>query len=170
MTSWPALLSFARMPRPQADRRRRTPALTGLLLLLLLPAAWLGGAPAAAAADEPDATADISDADAADFLRRLQSAVTAHNVSAVAALTQFPLTVNGKAGPKSPDEFTQQFDAIFTARVRAAILTQSPGNLFANWHGMMIGRGEVWFSALCDAGGAESRCKNRRILIVSINN
>jgi hypothetical protein len=41
--------------------------------------------------------------------------------------------------------------------------------MFANWHGMMIGRGEVWFSALCDEGGAES-CKNRRIRIVSINN
>lgn len=123
----------------------------------------------AAAADEP-ATQELSSAEASDFLRRLQSAVTSHNAAAIAAVTQFPLTVNGKPGPKTPDEFTQQFDAIFTAKVRGAILTQSPATLFANWHGMMIGRGEVWFSALCDEDGAAGGCKNRRIRIVSINN
>jgi hypothetical protein len=137
------------------------------LVLLLVQGAW-PPAPAVAA-DEPS-TGELSNAEASDFLRRLQSAVTAQNVAAIAAVTQFPLTVNGKPGPKTPDELTQQFDAIFTARVRAAILTQSPGTLFANWHGMMIGRGELWFAALCDEGGAESGCKNRRIRIVSINN
>jgi hypothetical protein len=167
MTSWPALLSFANRLRLRGDRRRGGPALAGVLALLLGQAVMPAGP--AAAADEPSAAGEMSSAEASDFLKRLQSAVTAHNAAAVAAVTQFPLTVNGTSGPKTPDELTQQFDAIFTARVRAAILTQSPGTMFANWHGMMIGRGEVWFSALCDEGGAES-CKNRRIRIVSINN
>jgi hypothetical protein len=145
----------------RAEWAATVPVLLLVAALLLAPAA---------AADEHFAAAGISDAEASDFLRRLQSAVTVRNIPAIASVIQFPLMVNGKPGPGSRDEFSQQFDAIFTTKVRAAILTQRVDTLFANWHGIMIGRGTVWFSALCDQGGPENACPNRRILIVSVNN
>lgn len=124
----------------------------------------------AARSAEPFAAAGIGYEEAGTFLRQLQEAVTAHNANAVAALTQFPLTVDGKAGPKDAAEFAQQFDAIYTGRVRAAVLTQSVDTLYANWHGIMLGRGEVWISVLCDDQAPPDHCKNRRLRVVSINN
>jgi hypothetical protein len=120
-------------------------------------------------ASEPFAVAGVSHAEAADFLKRLQKAVADQDANAVAALTAFPLTVNGKAGPKSRAEFAQHFDSIYTAKVRTAVLAQPVDKLFANWRGLMIGRGEVWISALCDDGPG-SGGKNRRIRVVSVNN
>jgi len=145
----------------QPRRRAHRHAVLALLCAALLSTA--------AGSAEPFAAAGISSEEAAAFLRQLQGAVTAHDAAAVAALTQFPLTVNGKPGPKDAAEFAQQFDAIYTARVRAAVLTQSVDTLFANWRGIMIGRGELWIAALCDDHGAPDRCRNRRILIVSVN-
>jgi len=138
--------------------------------LILLAGFLLAARLDTAGSAEPFAAAGISYEEAGAFLARLQAAVTAHDASAVAALTQFPLTVNGKPGPKDAAEFAQQFDAIYNGRVRAAVLTQSPDTLFANWRGLMIGRGEVWISALCDDHATPDRCRNRRILIVSVNN
>lgn len=143
-------------------RSARRPAVFALLCTALLSSA--------ARSAEPFTAAGISYEEAGTFLRQLREAVTAHNATAVAALTQFPLTVNGKPGPKDAAEFAQQFDAIYTGRVRAAVLTQSVDTLFANWHGLMVGRGEVWISALCDDHGPPDRCRNRRILVVSVNN
>jgi hypothetical protein len=34
----------------------------------------------------------------------------------------------------------------------------------------MIGNGEVWIAALCDAGTSAGDCDNRRVRVTSINN
>lgn len=139
------------------------------LALLLAQVASISAVDRDSSLAEPFAVAGISYAEAGDFLKRFQHAVKAHNVDAVAALTELPLTVNGKAGPKDRSEFARKFDTIYTAKVRAAVLTQQVQGLFASWRGLMIGQGEVWISALCDDDSG-SGCKNRRIRIVSINN
>ena len=43
----------------------------------------------------------------------------------------------------------RDFDRIFTARVRTAILKQDEDSLFTNYTGAMIGGGEVWFDRSC---------------------
>jgi hypothetical protein len=93
-------------------------------------------------------------APASDFLAGLQRAVTANDRDAVAALVHYPLRVNGVKGVRwvsSRRDFERHYPAILTPRVRAAIARQRGVCLFANWQGVMIGDGEVWFSR--EAGG-----------------
>jgi hypothetical protein len=146
--------------------RLKGPVRVALATLLALPVA---GAAAPAPA-EPFAVAGISRAEAAEFLARLQQAVRDEDAGAVAALTHFPLTVNGRAGAASPDEFRARYGAIFNARVRATVLAQGVDGMFANWKGLIVGRGEVWISVLCEADSPPGTCSNRRILVNSVNN
>jgi hypothetical protein len=150
------------------DRRR---ALHGLLpgfVLMLAAVSARAAAPPAPA--EPFAVAGISSAEASRVLRELQAAVAARDALAVAALTECPLIVNGKRGPTNRDRFVRDFAAIYTAKVRAAVLNQTLVGLFANSKGIMIGNGEVWIAALCDAGTSAGGCDNRRVRVTSINN
>jgi len=142
----------------------------GLALALAQAASLTPAAAPAQAAQEPFVVAGITYAEASDFLRRLQLSVGAGDARGVAALTLFPLTVRGKAGPKTASELAQRFYEIYTEKVRTAVLTQRVDGFFANSRGLMIGNGEVWISALCDADSAPGACKNHRVLIVSVNN
>lgn len=47
-------------------------------------------------------------------------------------------------------QFLAAYDKIVTAKVRNAITAQRYATLFANWQGVMIGDGEVWFSGVGD--------------------
>jgi hypothetical protein len=140
-------------------------------MLWNLQGASVAAAPSAAPAPQEHlATAGITHAEAAVFLRRLQLAVKTRDADAVASLTIFPLTVRGKPGPANASELTQHSAEIFNEKVRAAVLGQTVDSLFANWRGLMIGNGDVWASALCDADSPPNGCKNPRIVIVSVNN
>jgi len=136
------------------------------LAALLLPAAQA----APPATPEPFAVAGISRAEAAEFLARLQAAVRADDAGAVASLTHFPLTVNGRTGAATRAEFLEHYPSIFNARVRSAVLSQTLEGLFANWKGLIVGRGEVWIAALCDEASPPEECSDRRLLVNSINN
>jgi hypothetical protein len=114
--------------------------------------------------------AGITYVEASDFLQRLRDAVRENDAGAVAALTHFPFTVNGKPGPPNAAELARHFADIYTEPVRRAVLEQTVDALFANWRGLIIGRGEVWFSAVCDTDSAPGSCKNRRIRVVQVNN
>ena len=52
-----------------------------------------------------------------------------------------------------------------TPKVLAAIKRQTYASLFANDRGVMIGDGEVWFSAVC----RDAACKDAPIRIIAIN-
>jgi hypothetical protein len=147
------------------------------LLLLFLAVTPLGVLPKIGACrDVPQGAADpfmaagVSYAEAADFLERLQRAVRANDAAAVAALSAFPLTVRGKAGPENAAQFEKRFASIYTAKVRSAVLKQRADALFANWRGLMIGDGEVWFAARCDGNSAATDCAEHRLLVISVNN
>jgi hypothetical protein len=86
------------------------------------------------------------------FLARLQAAVRADDRRAVMRLIAFPLRVNSQEGARfyaDPRSVEQDFDRIFTPRVRQAIVNQKPSQLFVRDQGAMIGNGEVWFDLVC---------------------
>jgi hypothetical protein len=85
---------------------------------------------------------------ARSFLAGLKAAVQVANKEKVAAMVQYPLRVNltkGNRTVRTAAEFVKDYDSLFTPAVRKAIETQVPECLFANYQGVMIGRGEVWF-------------------------
>ena len=64
----------------------------------------------------------------------------------------FPLRVNRggrRISYKTGKELLAEFDAVFTPKVRRAILDQRFETLFGRDQGVMIGSGEVWFDHLC---------------------
>lgn len=86
------------------------------------------------------------------FLSRLQAAVRSENRRAVSALIALPLRVNMSDGPRTYRDrksVEDDFDRIFTPRVRKAILDQRSDQLFVRDQGAMIGDGEVWFDQTC---------------------
>lgn len=86
------------------------------------------------------------------FLSRLQSAVSAGDRRAIVRLIGFPLRVNFNSGSRTyrdASSVERDFDRIFTPKVTSAILAQRADRLFVRDQGLMIGDGEVWFSATC---------------------
>lgn len=97
------------------------------------------------------------------FLQTLQKDVAANDKTAVAALVNYPFQarINGKAVKlRDAAHFVQDYDKIITSKVKHAIASQSYSTLFANWQGVSIGDGEVWFSGI---GG------NDKIKIIAVN-
>lgn len=98
-----------------------------------------------------------------NFLQTLQKDVAANDKAAIAALVSYPFQarINGKAVKlRDAAHFVQDYDKIVTPKVKRAIADQSYSTLFANWQGVSIGDGEVWFSGI---GG------NDNIRIIAIN-
>ena len=121
--------------------------------------------PGAAAEGRFD-VAGLSEQKVREFFAKLKSAVSARDVSGVAALTEFPLTLGGDVSITNATMFTAKYDAIFTPKVIQALKAQSFETLFSNWRGVMVGDGELWFSGICD----DPSCRSYRIRITSISN
>ncbi len=97
----------------------------------------------------------------------LQAAVEAKDVSAVAALVRYPISVS--IGGKSKvianaKDFAANYDAIFTPSITAAVTNQTYADLFVNSQGIMFGRGEVWINGICKDDG----CKEFDAKVVTI--
>ncbi|TKT78337.1 hypothetical protein [Aquamicrobium sp. LC103] len=88
------------------------------------------------------------------FFDTLKKAAAADDKQAVASMVDYPFQarINDKA-MKIRDEkhFVADYDKIVTRKVKNAIAKQTYPNLFANWQGVMIGDGEVWFSGIGDS-------------------
>jgi hypothetical protein len=126
-----------------------------------------------AVAQTPDrfVPSGISQDEAQAFLTRLQTAARAHDAQAIAGMTHYPLTVNGRPGPRDAARFTQAFNTIFTDKVRDAVLNAHLADLFASYRGVMIGGGQVWISAICADAKAANPCTGERtVAIIAINN
>jgi len=106
----------------------------------------------------------LKDGAYAAFLTKLQTAVRADDRAAVVALVAFPLRVN--SGGRSrlyrhAAAIRRDYDAIFTPRVRTAILGQRFDRLFGRDQGVMIGDGEVWFDHVSASGPVRIKSINR---------
>jgi hypothetical protein len=49
--------------------------------------------------------------------------------------------------------------------VKGAVAKQTYATLFANWQGVSIGDGEIWFSGIC----SNEACKQQTVRITAIN-
>ncbi len=102
------------------------------------------------------------------FLQDLQRAVAAHNRDQIAAMISYPLKTHiaGRAVELSnPRHFLAHFDELLPRSSLDAITAQTAAGLFANSHGVMIGSGEVWFTAVC----AAANCSAPPVLIIALN-
>ena len=85
---------------------------------------------------------------AESFLGALKAAVKAQDKRKVAEMSRYPLLVNmlkGHRQIKTSAQLIAEYDRLFAPSIRRAIEQQTPACLFANWQGVMIGTGEVWF-------------------------
>ena len=88
------------------------------------------------------------------FFDNLKKAVAAGDKAAVAAMIEYPFQVRiGGKSLKIRDaaHFIADYDQVITARVKHALQGQTYETLFANWQGVMVGQGEIWFSGVGDA-------------------
>ncbi|ASV88441.1 hypothetical protein CES85_3683 (plasmid) [Ochrobactrum quorumnocens] len=87
------------------------------------------------------------------FFLKLQKAIKAEDKQAVASMIDYPFRarIGGKAVKvKDAAHFAADYDKIITPKVKQTVLDQTYPALFANWQGVSIGDGEVWFSGVGD--------------------
>jgi hypothetical protein len=92
---------------------------------------------------------------ASGFLGALKVAVRTEDKRKVAAMVHYPLNVNTDKAHKvirNSAQFLAGYDQLLTAPIRKAIEKQTAECLFANWQGVMIGDGEVWFEEQSNGG------------------
>ncbi|WP_266064392.1 hypothetical protein [Brucella intermedia] len=85
------------------------------------------------------------------FFEKLQKAIGASDKQAVASMVDYPFRarIGGKAVKiNDAAHFLADYDKIVTAKVKQAVTRQTYATLFANWQGVSIGDGEVWFPVL----------------------
>jgi hypothetical protein len=104
------------------------------------------------------------------FFSGLQQAVAAGNRQQVASLVAYPLTVETTEEPlmvRDVAAFVQHYDAVMTETVKFAVENAEVATLFANWQGVRIGQGEVWFSGVYEKDEVEEQ--DYVVKIVAIN-
>lgn len=80
----------------------------------------------------------------------LWNAVKINDRQGVADQIAYPVLVNDRRGSKTittRKKFLNEYDNIFTEPFRNAILKHVPHNMSADWKGVMLGNGEVWFGS-----------------------
>lgn len=61
----------------------------------------------------------------------------------IAELIRYPMN-----GIKDQADFVERYDQIFTEEVKTAVIQQDVEKMFKNYQGVMVGNGEIWFSAI----------------------
>lgn len=79
------------------------------------------------------------------IFEKLKNFASKGNKNEVVSLIKTPLKVligNRKILLDTPDKILDRYDAIFNSEIRTII---EEGNLWQNWRGIMLGRGQIWF-------------------------
>jgi hypothetical protein len=105
-----------------------------------------------------------------DFLLEIQDAVRTDNKEKLASLVLYPTTIIDFEGKTNKDihnseEFIANYEKIATPKWKEVILAQDPFTLFTNWKGIMVHRGELWFTSVC----LDTTCQDTKLYIVTIN-
>lgn len=103
-----------------------------------------------------------------NFLDNLQTQLIGENKVEVAKLVSYPIEINidgKKVKIKTPQQLIKLYGAIFTPALVKTVNTQQYKDLFINAQGVMIGNGQIWFSAVC----GDNQCKKSTVLITAIN-
>jgi hypothetical protein len=102
------------------------------------------------------------------FFDKLKKAVGSDDKATVAAMVAYPFQarIKGKALKiKDQKQFLTDYDQIITQKVKGAVTKQTYATLFANWQGVSIGDGEIWFSGIC----SNTACEQQTVRITAIN-
>lgn len=82
------------------------------------------------------------------FLSDLQKAVATDDAAMVATLASFPVDVfirKQRRRVRSSAAFQKLYPQIFTPCLKRVIAAARREDLFANWRGVMLGQGAIWF-------------------------
>jgi hypothetical protein len=134
-----------------------------LALTALLAVPFLGSATDPTAPD-PVNMAGIRQSEARDFLNQLQDALRRDDRKAVAGMVSFPVLVHGSEIADA-DTFLGDYERIMTPALRELVLGFAPEDLWANYSGVMIGNGAVWFAGIC----RDADCSAHDVRIITIN-
>ncbi len=103
------------------------------------------------------------------FLAAIQNTVARNDSKALAQMIRFPVRLNRPAGRsatiRNSREFMAHYPKFVTDNWRKAVLRQKYEDLFVNWQGVMIGRGEIWFSGVCK----DKSCSRSELKIIAIS-
>jgi hypothetical protein len=169
--SFPGYTRFTRRPnhRPARPAPGRNPRAPDLLKENAKDNAAAATSPAegvrvAAGAQQADDEDDDVKA-AAKFLAELQRAVADDDRQKVSRMVLYPLRVRlnrRRVVLRGRRDFLRRYDALFNRHIKQVLAAHKPGDeLFRNWQGFMLGRGEIWFEQLADTGAVK---------IIAINN
>ena len=166
--NFPLYTRFTHRPnhRPVRPAPGRHPRAPDLLKPNAKEAAEASRASAAGAQQPQSGGEDDDDVAAAErFLTALQQAVAAGDRRKVSQMVLYPLRTRvgrQRVVLRGPRDFLRRYDTLFNRRVREVLAAHRPGDeLFRNWQGFMLGRGEIWFEQLADTG---------EVKIIAINN
>ena len=82
------------------------------------------------------------------FLTNLQTAVAADDAAGVAQLGRYPAEVvidKKRRRVRSRAEFEKVYAQLFTPCMKRVVAATRPEDLFANWQGVSLGQGAMWF-------------------------
>ncbi|HVF57533.1 MAG TPA: hypothetical protein VM934_15365 [Pyrinomonadaceae bacterium] len=139
---------------------------TTVVMLLMLLALSLSSAAAGPSRQEGKySVAGIDDERAVEkFLADLQEAVAQDDRARVASMLSYPLTLHsGKRRTvlRRKSDLLKKYGVVFNRKVKDALAKQKASELFANWQGVMIGDGAIWFGEVGGAG---------QLKVVAVNN
>ena len=163
--SFPAYTRFTNRPnhRPVRPAPGRSPRAPDLLKKADEDAAAGERVAAAGGAQTDDEDDDVKAAER--FLAELQKAVASNDRRKVSRMILYPLrtrVARRRVVLRGPRDFLRHYDALFNRHVKGILAAHRPGDeLFRNWQGFMLGRGELWFEQLADTG---------EVKLIAINN
>ena len=112
---------------------------------------------------------DMPASDVIDFLLEIQDSLRTDDKEKLASLVYYPITIrfdgNNDKEIQNAEEFIANYEKIVTPEWKDIILSQEPAKLFTNWQGVMVSRGELWFTAVC----IDKSCQDAKLYIVTIN-
>jgi hypothetical protein len=104
------------------------------------------------------------------FFLKLRQATQDNDTNWICAHVAYPLSVKiggRKLRIKTNHDCQLRYKKLFSNKIRLAIESQSAENLFMNWQGIMVGRGELWITPVL------RETKNGKVIeyyITAINN
>lgn len=103
-----------------------------------------------------------------EFFTMLKKAVADNDKEAIASMVDYPFhaRIKGKAVKvRDQKHFVADYDQVVTAKVKDVVAKQTYATLTANWQGVMIGDGEIWFNGIC----SDDACEQQTVRIIAIN-
>jgi len=87
------------------------------------------------------------------FFERLQRALSTDDIEWFSEAVSYPIVLRlGKGELKLENKTAVKEHAalIFTTHLKTTVRNQATNSLFKNWQGVMIGKGEIWFSEVAE--------------------